>query len=61
MEYFSYGEKEILHLKKRDKKLGAAMDATGMIAREASLSLWRLRDRSGLPSCANLYGGSACS
>jgi DNA-3-methyladenine glycosylase II len=32
--YFNYGEKEIEYLKRRDKKLGAAIDAIGHINRE---------------------------
>lgn len=34
MQVFEYGQKEIEYLKKRDKKLGAAMDRIGMIQRE---------------------------
>lgn len=34
MEIFIYGQKEIEYLKKRDKKLGAAIDKLGMIERE---------------------------
>lgn len=34
MEIFNYGQKEIEYLKKRDKKLGAAIDKLGMIERE---------------------------
>ncbi len=34
MEIFKYGEKEIEYLKKKDKKLGAAIDKIGMIERE---------------------------
>jgi len=33
--YLSYGEKELSYLKKRDKKLGLAIDKIGMIRREA--------------------------
>lgn len=32
--FFEYGQKEIEHLKSRDKKLGAAIDHIGMIKRE---------------------------
>jgi 3-methyladenine DNA glycosylase/8-oxoguanine DNA glycosylase len=34
MPIFQYSEKEILYLKKKDKKLGEAMDAIGIINRE---------------------------
>ena len=34
MYIFEYGEKEIEHLKKRDKRLGAAIDKIGLIKRE---------------------------
>lgn len=34
MHYFEYGQKEIDYLKKKDKKLGAAMDRIGLIRRE---------------------------
>ena len=34
MIIFEYGEKEIEYLKKKDKKLGAAIDSIGMIERE---------------------------
>lgn len=36
MNYFLYGEKEIEYLKKKDKKLGAAIDRIGMIKREVN-------------------------
>ena len=34
MHIFQYGEKEIEYLKKKDKKLGAAIDKIGLIERE---------------------------
>ncbi len=34
MEIFNYGQKELEYLKKKDKKLGAAIDRIGMIERE---------------------------
>lgn len=34
MEIFKYGNQELEHLKKRDKKLGAAIEKIGMIERE---------------------------
>ena len=34
MPFFDYGPKEIAHLKRRDKKLGAAIERIGMIRRE---------------------------
>lgn len=34
MQIFEYGQKEIEYLKKKDKKLGAAIDEIGMIKRE---------------------------
>lgn len=34
MEIFQYGQKEIEYLKKKDKKLGAAIDRIGIIERE---------------------------
>ncbi len=37
MNYFVYGEKEIEYLKKKDKKLGAAIDQIGMIKRDVLL------------------------
>lgn len=36
MNYFVYGDKEIEYLKKKDKKLGAAIDRIGMIEREVN-------------------------
>ena len=33
-QYFEYGEKELAHLRKKDKKLGAAIDRRGIIRRE---------------------------
>ena len=38
--YFEYGEKEIDHLRKRDKKLGAAIDRIGMIRRAVNPDLF---------------------
>ncbi len=37
MNYFIYGEEEMEYLKKRDKKLGAAIDKIGIIKRETIL------------------------
>ncbi|MCO1599974.1 DNA-3-methyladenine glycosylase family protein [Desulfosporosinus nitroreducens] len=34
MQFFAYGQKEIDYLKRKDKKLGAAIDKIGMIKRE---------------------------
>lgn len=34
MQIFEYGQKEIVYLKRRDKKLGEAIDKIGMIKRE---------------------------
>lgn len=34
MQYFEYGEKEIEYLKKKDKKLGAAIESIGPIKRQ---------------------------
>ena len=34
MQFFEYGEKEIEYLKRKDKKLGAAIDKIGIIKRE---------------------------
>lgn len=36
MPYFEYGQKEIDHLQKRDKKLGLAIDRIGLIKRETN-------------------------
>ena len=36
MYYFEYGEKEIDHLRKKDKKLFAAIERIGMIKREVN-------------------------
>ncbi|MCL2201865.1 MAG: DNA-3-methyladenine glycosylase [Oscillospiraceae bacterium] len=36
MRYFEYGEREIGHLRKKDKKLGEAIDRIGMIQREVN-------------------------
>lgn len=36
MPCFTYGEKEITHLKKRDKRLGAAIEAIGPLHREVT-------------------------
>jgi 3-methyladenine DNA glycosylase/8-oxoguanine DNA glycosylase len=36
MHFFEYGQKEIEHLKRRDKKLGAAIDRIGIIRREVT-------------------------
>jgi len=40
MEYFPYGEKEIAYLKKKDKKLGRAIDEIGMIYRPVNPDLF---------------------
>ena len=40
MNYFIYGEKEINHLRKKDKKLCAAIDRIGMIKREINPDLF---------------------
>jgi len=34
IKYFEYGEREIEHLRKKDKKLGAAIDRMGILKRE---------------------------
>lgn len=34
MEFFDYGQREVEYLKKKDKKLGAAIDKIGLIQRE---------------------------
>jgi len=36
MQFFEYGEKEIEYLKRKDKKLGAAIDKIGIIKRETN-------------------------
>ena len=38
--YFSYGEKEIEYLKRKDKKLGAVIDKIGIINREVNPDLF---------------------
>ncbi len=38
--YFEYGEEAVAHLKKRDKRLGAAIDRIGPIRREAESDLF---------------------
>lgn len=40
MPVFRYGSREISHLKRRDKKLGAAIDEIGMIGREVTPDLF---------------------
>lgn len=40
MQYFEYGEEEIDYLKKKDKKLGEAMDRLGLIKREIDPNLF---------------------
>ena len=40
MSFFDYGEAEIEHLKKRDKKLGIAIDDIGMIKRKTNTDLF---------------------
>ncbi|MCL2227353.1 MAG: DNA-3-methyladenine glycosylase [Oscillospiraceae bacterium] len=40
MKYFEYGETELAHLRKKDKKLGAAIDSIGMIRREVNTDLF---------------------
>ena len=40
MEYFRYGETELAHLRKKDKKLGAAIDRIGMIKRRVNPDLF---------------------
>ncbi|AGB03605.1 DNA-3-methyladenine glycosylase family protein [Methanoregula formicica] len=40
MKTFRYGRTEIAHLKKRDKKLGAAIDEIGMIERDVTPDLF---------------------
>ena len=45
MPYFEYGPKEIDHLKKKDKKLGAAIDQIGFIKRETKPDVfWAIVD-----------------
>jgi len=39
-QYFEYGEKEIAHLRKKDKKLGAAIERIGIIKRETNPDLF---------------------
>ena len=38
--YFEYGERELDHLRKRDKKLGAAIDRIGIIKRKVNPDLF---------------------
>ena len=38
--YFEYGEEEINHLRKKDKKLGAAIDRIGIIKREVNPNIF---------------------
>jgi DNA-3-methyladenine glycosylase II len=40
-DYFTYGEIEIAHLKRRDKKLGAVIDAIGPIRRTVTPDLFQ--------------------
>ena len=40
MKYFRYGEREMSHLKARDKKLAAVIDAVGPIRRELDTDLF---------------------
>ena len=40
MSFYEYGEKEIEHLKKRDKKLGIEIDKIGMIKRKTDPDLF---------------------
>jgi len=40
MSYFPYGEKEIAFLRKKDKKLGMAMERIGLIERETNPDLF---------------------
>jgi len=40
MKYFEYGETELAHLRKKDKKLGVAIDRIGMIQREVNPNLF---------------------
>ena len=40
--YFEYGEAEISHLRKKDEKLGAAMDRIGMIKREVNPDVFEI-------------------
>ena len=40
MAYFVYGETELRHLQKKDKKLGTAIDRIGMIQREVNPDLF---------------------
>jgi 3-methyladenine DNA glycosylase/8-oxoguanine DNA glycosylase len=39
-EYFEYGDTEIAYLRKKDKKLGAAIDRIGMIQRKVNPNLF---------------------
>jgi len=39
-KYFEYGETELAHLRKKDKKLGSAIDRIGMIRREVNPNLF---------------------
>ena len=40
MTYFEYGEKELRHLRRKDKRLGAAIDQIGMIRRKVNPDLF---------------------
>jgi 3-methyladenine DNA glycosylase/8-oxoguanine DNA glycosylase len=40
VKYFEYGETELAHLRKKDKKLGTAIDRIGMIQREVNPNLF---------------------
>ena len=40
MEIFKYGDREITHLKSRDKILGAAIDKIGPVQREVNPDLF---------------------
>jgi len=39
-QYFEYGEREITHLRKKDKKLGAVIDQVGIIKRKINPNLF---------------------
>ena len=40
VRYFEYGEAEISHLRKKDRKLGAAIDRIGIIKREVNTDIF---------------------
>jgi len=61
-QYFEYGETELAHLRKKDKKLGAAIDRMGIIKRRVNPDLFSALDESIIgQQISNKAAATVCS